>query len=326
MNKKELLRRNWAMGLLMLLAWLPMTVMAQSNQFEMVLEKTDGTEMAFRITDDYPVLQYHYGGEEGVNTLEIQAVEGTISVPCPDIKRLFTRTVTGIIPVIESEETTFNEAMNEETDLSDAVIDNTYYTMDAGNGDGYDATEQAIVLNSTVSEEQMEAVQDAKVGDESVRDNYSGIIFEVPAGSGIITVDVQTIGTHVLNVQIGKGEPAKVNKPERGTIELLYNVSEPTYVYLYATTGDGKALTRAAAENSVLLYGYSVTLDEKRKGDVNEDNNVNETDLQLVVDYIMNPYEDFNKAAADMDGDGDVNAADIVRIINVMTNQNKNIQ
>ena len=32
------------MGLLMLLAWLPMTVMAQSNQFEMVLEKTDGTE------------------------------------------------------------------------------------------------------------------------------------------------------------------------------------------------------------------------------------------------------------------------------------------
>ena len=38
--------------------------------------------------------------------------------------------------------------MNESTDLSNTVIDNTYYSMNADNGDGYDATEQAIVLNS----------------------------------------------------------------------------------------------------------------------------------------------------------------------------------
>ena len=94
MNTKYYICRNWAMGLLMLLASLPMTVMAQTERFEMVVEKTDGTELVFLITEDYPLLQYNYGGEEGVNTLEIQTLTGQASIPCPDIKRLFTREAT----------------------------------------------------------------------------------------------------------------------------------------------------------------------------------------------------------------------------------------
>ena len=89
---------------------------------------------------------------------------------------------------------------------------------------------------------------------------------------------------------------------------------------LLPLTGDGKVLTRAAAENCVLLYGYSVTLAEKPKGDVNGDGEVDEADLELVVNYILKPFEDFNKDAADMNGDGKVNAADVVLIINAMTN------
>ena len=61
----------WAL-MLCLLIGLPFTGIAQTELFEMVVEKTDGTEIVFRITDDYPVLQYIYGGEDGVNTLEIQ--------------------------------------------------------------------------------------------------------------------------------------------------------------------------------------------------------------------------------------------------------------
>jgi len=76
---------------LILLAWLPIKSNAQTDQFEMVLEKVDGTELTFRITNDYPLLQYKYGKEDGVNTLEIQTASGNTSIPCPDIKRLFTR-------------------------------------------------------------------------------------------------------------------------------------------------------------------------------------------------------------------------------------------
>ena len=167
-----------------------------------------------------------------------------------------------IVPISETEEKSFSQQVDETTDLQNTVIDNTYYNMDATNGDGYDATEQALVLNSTTSSAQMSAIQSAQVGDAAVRENFSGIIFELPAGKGVVTVDAKTIGTHVLNVQIGNGAPTQVKKTERGTAEVEYNVSAPTYVYLYASTESGASarLYRgpSAGVNSVLLYGYKV--------------------------------------------------------------------
>ena len=55
----------------------------------------DGTELAFLITENYPVLQYMYGGENGVNALDIQTANGFKSIPCPDVKRLYTREAQG---------------------------------------------------------------------------------------------------------------------------------------------------------------------------------------------------------------------------------------
>ena len=182
------------------------------------------------------------------NNYDITYVKGTLTISAVEVE-----------PVTETETTTFSEEVNENTDLSNTIIDNTYYTMNAENGDGYDATEQAIVLNSTTTAEQMNAIQNAQVGDATMQANYNGIIFEVPAGNGTITVEVKTIGSHVLNVQIGNGAPNKITKSERGTADVPYNVTGPTYVYLYASTsGASGAPQRAAAANSVLLYSYKV--------------------------------------------------------------------
>jgi len=181
---------------------------------------------------------------------DITYVKGTLTISAVEVE-----------PVTETETTTFSETVNENTNLSNTVIDNTYFNMNTANGDGYDATEQAIVLNSTTTESQMNTVENAEVGDAAIRQNFNGIIFEVAAGSGTITIDVKTKGTYVLNVQIGKGEPNKITKSERGTADVAYNVSVPTYVYLYASTsGASSALKRAAAPNSVLLYSYKVTV------------------------------------------------------------------
>ena len=180
---------------------------------------------------------------------DISYVKGTLTISPVDVE-----------PVTETETTTFSETVNENTNLSNTVIDNTYFNMNAANGDGYDATEQAIVLNSTTTESQMNTVENAEVGDAAIRQNFNGIIFEVAAGSGTITIDVKTKGTYVLNVQIGKGEPNKITKSERGTADVAYNVTAPTYIYLYASTASGNAAPRrAAGANSVLLYGYKVT-------------------------------------------------------------------
>ena len=86
--------RHWAL-LIMLSVLLPLKGLAQTKQFEMVVEKTDGTELAFLITGNYPVLQYMYGGENGVNALDIQTANGFKSIPCPDVKRLYTREAQG---------------------------------------------------------------------------------------------------------------------------------------------------------------------------------------------------------------------------------------
>ena len=198
-----------------------------------------------------------------------------------------------------------------------------YITVDAANSDGYDAKEQAIILNSTTSADQMNAIQDAEVGDASIIANYNGIIFELAAGSGTVTVDTKTIGTHVLMVQIGNNAPTKVTKSERGTVDVPYNVAEPTYVYLYARTADSGAarLSRAAAgENSVLLYGYKVTIGAAFiPGDANGDGLVNVTDIVATVNFIMEkPVEGFNKEAADLSGDGDINVTDIVKMVNII--------
>lgn len=86
--------RHWVL-LLMLFVLLPLKGLAQTEQFEMVIEKTDGTELAFLITENYPLLQHFYGWGEDVNKLVIQMEDGDKSIPCSDIKRLYTREAQG---------------------------------------------------------------------------------------------------------------------------------------------------------------------------------------------------------------------------------------
>ena len=75
----------------MLLAFLPLKGLAQATEYEMIVEKTNGKEEVFLITKDYPLLRFDYGGEDGVNSLEIETANGYKYIPCPYIKRLYTR-------------------------------------------------------------------------------------------------------------------------------------------------------------------------------------------------------------------------------------------
>lgn len=63
----------------------------------------------------------------------------------------------------------------------------------------------------------------------------------------------------------------------------------------------------------------SIFHDCKIEGDANNDGKVNEKDIKAIASYIMGtPSASFNKAAADMNNDSAISAADIVLIVNLL--------
>ena len=130
----------------------------------------------------------------------------------------------------------------------------------------------------------MKSIVNAEIGDAIIRQNFNGIIFEVAAGSGTITIDAKTNGTHVLNVQIGKAKPSQITRSTRGTADVTYSVTTPTYIYLYASTASTNAVqTRAISANNVLLYSYKVTPGTTGIQNVSMDNPVDVYDMRGIL-------------------------------------------
>ena len=96
-----------------------------------------------------------------------------------------------------------------------------------------------------------------------VNTGFTGIILKVAPGKGVIVVSARSIGKVQLAVRIGDGTPTYAAHNERGDTYISYNVTEETYVYVYAV-GQGalvKAFAREAAEpeeDALLIYGISV--------------------------------------------------------------------
>lgn len=170
------------------------------------------------------------------------------------------------------EETTAVSVSNEvteETDLSSTMLGSIFVTLDTeDSGDGYNASEGCLVINSTVSDEQLAAATADGADDLTVKNQFNGLIFEVPAGKGTISIDCQTLGQQAVFVKIGAGEPQQLNTAGRQQMSVPYEVSEPTRIYVYAAKGSTSVAsqpTRAAYANddAVKLYGLTINVEEK---------------------------------------------------------------
>ncbi len=143
-------------------------------------------------------------------------------------------------------------------DLSDTTIDNIYYNLDPSSGNGY--KNGGIYISQTTD---ISLISDGTPGSDDVRDNFTGIILEVAPGKGVIIVNAMSIGNPQLAVRIGDGTPTYAHHNERWETYISYNVTEPTYVYIYAV-GEGalvKAFTNEdsdISDNALLIYGITV--------------------------------------------------------------------
>ena len=163
----------------------------------------------------------------------------------------------------EQTETSFNSGIDNDTDLGDTVIGDVYVTI--GDEDGYDETDGSIVLNSTMDEEYVEAIGGMAPGESDLANRFNGLVVQVPAGSGIISINCQTIGTKRVSVKIGDDEPLYYTKDSKGDITIDYSVSEDTFVYIYASeqemeqqTLTGSRASVSASDNSVKIYSIGV--------------------------------------------------------------------
>lgn len=167
------------------------------------------------------------------------------------------------IAVVNEASTTSFSNVTANTDLSDTVIGDVYVTV--GENDGYDTTDGSIVLNNTMSDDEAEAIGGMAPGKTDLSNRYNGLVTMVPAGTGKITINCLTAGNRQMAVKTGEGEPRTFVKSDKGEVTLDYDVSEDTYIYVYATDTSTPAaespVRRAAAattDNYIKIYSLAV--------------------------------------------------------------------
>ncbi|MBQ4393843.1 MAG: leucine-rich repeat protein [Paludibacteraceae bacterium] len=153
------------------------------------------------------------------------------------------------------------------TDLTNAVVGNLYLTCDTTNGDHYDAAEQALVLNTVVDSVMIENVLANPDNMDVIRNNFSGIILTIPAGTGTLSLTIQTTGDREVAVLIEGSEAETFAQAAKGLINIPYEVTSNAYVFIYGVATDeeetpaaapskfrARAKRTEAAENSVSIY------------------------------------------------------------------------
>ncbi|MBR1491235.1 MAG: C10 family peptidase [Bacteroidaceae bacterium] len=162
-----------------------------------------------------------------------------------------------ISPMKELTEVIFEENITEDIDWANTVINNVYVTLDTKGGNGYDTEEKCIALTSIVTDEQLEFIADKEVGDDMVKENFNGLILEVPAGKGTISITAETKSDRALSVKIADAGTHTFVQPKRGEVKIPYISDTDTYVYVYGvnvSNNTTQGISDQETDGNVLIY------------------------------------------------------------------------
>ena len=167
-----------------------------------------------------------------------------------------------INPVDEDDNIDFGTDMNEGDDLNGNVIGDIYYNINTGNG-GYNATEGCIVVKKPTDDGTVGELEGKDIFGEDFKSQFTGIVFKVPAGKGTIKVNAETTGNMLLKVKIGSNDPVEMELNGKLKVTFPYNVSETTYVYIYAgANNEAKGFGAPASGDAALkIYGIEFLRD-----------------------------------------------------------------
>ena len=114
------------------------------------------------------------------------------------------------------------------------------------------------------SDEQVQQLEGQDIFGEEFRNQFTGLVFKVEAGRGTIKVKAETKGNMALKVKIGNNPPMEMELEGKIKATFPYNVSEPTYVYIYAgAANEAKGFGKASATDAALkIYGIEFLRDD----------------------------------------------------------------
>ena len=197
----------------------------------------------------------------------------------------------GLEPIDRDEQVTYdsNGEFNGGMDLEETVIDDIYYNIPADAG-GYNADEGCITLQVSTTDEQVEEIAGKDVFDATVKGNFKGIAFLVPAGSGTITINAETTGGMTLKVKVGDNEPVTKTLNGKQTVVIPYSTPTSAYVYIYAggTAAAKSMYPTAATESALKIYGITLGTD-------------NTTDINSIQSPLSTVHS-YNNAVYDLQG------------------------
>ena len=126
-----------------------------------------------------------------------------------------------------------------EKKLKNTVIYDILFTLDItgdpSESDGYDETDDCVVLNYPMSNRDVDNIifRQLEPGTEAYADEYTGLTFKVSAGKGYVIIDSKTDGEYQMMAKIGNLSPIAFNHTDREKDSVFYECSSPTWVYVY---------------------------------------------------------------------------------------------
>ena len=209
------------------------------------------------------------------------------------------------------------------------VVEDILYTLgnaNDSNGDGYDDGGFIVINSVTTDQQAIRVTQDYTPGTSEYLEGFKGLTFMIPAGKGKIAFNVQTSNGYAMKVMVGDAAPAIVESIEKGTVEIPYNVAEPTYVYVYNAGEVGGANSARSIQKGkmttvhIKIYGTTVKPSKIKSANSAAEASGGEYQGEIIglEGQDIETDEEIEASKGDVNGDETANIADIIGIVNAL--------
>ena len=142
------------------------------------------------------------------------------------------------------------------------VVRNVLYTI---RGNAYNAVQQCLQIGRVMTADSIAVLNSFIIPEMSgYQQRFNGVTMLLAAGSGTLTIESESAGSHALAVKIGNDEQQLFTLGSRKTSVINYSIASDSYAYIYAVPAASASSniapkrTLAAANDSLKIYSIEV--------------------------------------------------------------------